>query len=361
MTNITTIKTSDDTTIKYTKDGITEYANPGVGAITAGILIGNMANAIASKAVCGAICNKIFQKMQGVSLSPEESDSIFSAAKKALTQSGLQSKGTEIVIAGENSVTDWHPNVKNPIIKNYKNNQIKVAENVVKEGKNAYFVPGANKILLPPRGKGFSGLGTFHEIGHAMNFNIGKVGKFLQKARCLSILALPISLIALYKTNAPDDESKGVVDKTTTFIKQNAGKLTFASLMPVVAEEGLATIKGNKLAKNLLNPSLLRKTQKLTGLAFFTYLSLAICSSLGVALAVKIKDKIASKEIIDYNKHFDIDKNGKIDDSEKEAKEKYINGRKAEQKKLFEQFDINKNGQIDPEEASAMEAFLCEG
>ena len=46
---ITTIKTSDKTSIKYTSEGITEYTEPGIGAILGGAWVGGMANTMASE------------------------------------------------------------------------------------------------------------------------------------------------------------------------------------------------------------------------------------------------------------------------------------------------------------------------
>ncbi|MBQ2611149.1 hypothetical protein IJF81_02015, partial [bacterium] len=85
-----------------------------------------------------------------------------------------------------------------------------------------------------------------------MNANLSKFGKILQKCRPMALLAIPVSQIALWKTKkAPGEEPKNGLDKTTTFIKNNAGKLTFLAFLPTLLEEGLASVKGNKLAKKL--------------------------------------------------------------------------------------------------------------
>ncbi len=164
-------------------------------------------------------------------------------------------------------------------------------------GKNAFFLAEINKVLIPKEGLALS---AFHELGHAMNANLSTAAKILQKSRCLSLLTLPIVLIALFKTKkAEGEESKNKLDKATDFVKNNAGKLTFATLMPTIIEEGLASIKGGKAAKKMLSPELFRKISKSNLYGFSTYLALAVLSSVGLALGVKLKDKIAHKEKVE--------------------------------------------------------------
>lgn len=135
-----------------------------------------------------------------------------------------------------------------------------------------------------------------------MNANLSKFGKILQKCRPMALLAIPVSLIALWKTKkAPGEEPKNGLDKTTTFIKNNAGKLTFLAFLPTLLEEGLASVKGNKLAKKLLNPELAKKVAKTNALGFSSYALLATLSGLGVYLGTKVKDAIASKKLVEQN------------------------------------------------------------
>lgn len=132
-----------------------------------------------------------------------------------------------------------------------------------------------------------------------MNANLSKVGKILQKCRHLSLLAMPIAAIALFKTKkAPGEKTENQIGKATNFVKNNAGKLTFLAWLPTVVEEGLATFKGNKAAKQLLDSDLAKKVAKTNALGFSTYLLSAVLSSVGIYAAKKVKDKIAApKEI----------------------------------------------------------------
>ena len=142
-------------------------------------------------------------------------------------------------------------------------------------------------------------LAGFHEAGHAMNANLSKVGRFLQNCRKAPLLSMPIAAIALLKTKkAPGEEPTSKTDKATTFIKENAGKLTFAAWLPVLAEEGLATLKGNKFAKQLLNPELAKKVVKTNAYGYSSYLLAAVLSGVGICAGTKVKDAIASKKEI---------------------------------------------------------------
>ena len=357
---VTTIKTSDNTTIKYTPDGdIKEYSAPGIGAILGGVWLGSTANSIVSKGVTPRISSAIMNKVSSLTLSQAEEKSIFAGGQKALEVSGVKDLGVKVLRAGKTGITDWYPKQKAGKWKSLKNMITSMMESTVEEGKNAFFSPDVNKVVIPPKGKGALQLSVFHEIGHSMNFNTSKIGKLLQKGRLLGLLALPIGLIALWKTkDTSDEKTNSIVDKSTDFVKDNAGKLTFATFLPTLIEEGMASIKGNKLAKNILKPQLASKVAKCNGIAYLTYLTAAVMAGLGMWAAVSVKDKIASKNQIDYNKHFDFDGDGSLSTSEKAAKETYVNGRKDEQKRLFEQFDINKNGKLEKEEIEAMKAFL---
>lgn len=139
---------------------------------------------------------------------------------------------------------------------------------------------------------------SFHEMGHALNASGGKLIKSLVIGRHIAKkgfipLILAIGLLKNKKQNG--EEANGIIDKTTTFIKDNAGKLTFAALFPMLAEEGLASIRGAQIAKKVLDPKLLKIVNRNNFLAWTTYLAGALITTGAVTLAVKIRDKIAQK------------------------------------------------------------------
>ena len=106
----------------------------------------------------------------------------------------------------------------------------------------------------------------FHELGHAMNANLSKIGKFLQKSRPVSMY-LPV-LLALYgactrKAKPKNEDGKlNGAQKTHNFVRDNAGKLAFLASVPMLLEEGMATVKGQKFANKLLKPELANRVLK---------------------------------------------------------------------------------------------------
>ena len=169
----------------------------------------------------------------------------------------------------------------------------KIIQTVAKV-KNAFYYPITkdiviNQVKFPAA--------SFHEMGHAMNATGSKLMKTLAVGRHVSaLIGVPLILaVGFLKPKKKDGEKpKGVFDKTTTFIKSNAGKLTFLALIPTIAEEGIASIRGGKLAKKVLNPGLLKKLNKNNTLAWSTYLAGTLLISGFAAFSVKIRDIAAS-------------------------------------------------------------------
>ena len=152
-----------------------------------------------------------------------------------------------------------------------------------------------------PEGNKLS-LAGFHEAGHAMNANLNTATKILQKSRKLSVLALPLIAVALLKNpKAEGEKPQGAWDKTTTFIKDHIGVLASATMLPTVAEEALATIRGNQFAKKLLSPELAKKVVKNNAYALTTYAALAALIGLGAHFGVKAKDAIVNSKKKEQN------------------------------------------------------------
>ena len=262
------------------------------------------------------VAPKLMQKMSKISqdLTADEFNSVQKAIAETIESTGLSRKGVSIltatadnmdevtkVMAKEfeaNTITKYLPKV-------LKDMQSSITGSTVAKGQNAFYTMASKKIVVP-EGKALA-LSVFHEMGHAANANLSKFGKALQKCRPLTILAVPISLIALWKTKkAPGDEPKGPAGKATTFIKEHAGALTFATFIPMLLEEGLATLKGNKFAKGLsqlgnavITPEIAKKVAKSNALGFATYLGLAALSSIGIYAGTKVKDAIAKPKPIE--------------------------------------------------------------
>lgn len=175
--------------------------------------------------------------------------------------------------------------------KAFKETQLKSCQSAVQDGKNAFYAFATKKIVLPSDNK--LPLAAFHEMGHAMNANFGTASKVLQKLRCSNILTFPILMLAILKNRKNDGEKpEGAADKAATFVKDNAGKLAFAAWLPLLLEEGIATGKGNALAKKVLSPELAKKAAKSNAFAYATYIIGAAAEVIGVLAAKTIRDKI---------------------------------------------------------------------
>ena len=141
----------------------------------------------------------------------------------------------------------------------------------------------------------------FHEIGHAFNANNSTFWRTVQKMKKHS---LPIAgYIALYcaltKKAVPKKEgnmelTKG--QKVKNFIRENSGKLAFIATLPMLVEEGMASIRGNGWAKEFLSPDLAKKVSKHNKFAYITYLATAAGFALSAYAARKVKDYFVDKK-----------------------------------------------------------------
>lgn len=232
------------------------------------------------------------------------------ALNNALKNSGAADKGVKIVDYAGKQVSKTHAyDLLSKIYKKIARGEAKpsdlkikrifnkIIHNEIKLGNNAGFDPKLNKVFINTDKLGLAG---FHEIGHSINKNLSKFWHGMQKLRMPGMIAAGvIGTIAVFKRKKVEgEEPKNIIDKTTTFIKNNAGKLTLLSFVPIVAEELKATARGNKLAKQLLSPELAKKVAKCNAFGAATYVLTAGLTALAAVLGSKIRDSIAKpKEI----------------------------------------------------------------
>ena len=212
-------------------------------------------------------------------------------AEQAIKDTGLAAKGINIQY------------LKEPAIKAKGFFPVKNIIKQIEQGFNAAYFPlgipnklGANTILMSEKGVPFL---AFHEIGHAMNFNLSKASKTLYYvAKFLPQLAPLIALYGIFTKKSENEDGKELTkgQKVNNFIRNNAGKLAFGAMVPQLIEEGLATIKGQKLANKMLSPELAKKVLKGNATCYLTYLLSAIGIGLATWGAVKIKDKLVERK-----------------------------------------------------------------
>lgn len=282
-----------------------QYIAPGVGLTTAGYFVGSMASGaidrVASQAICTPIMTHGFKYNKGV-----DSNVIRNALEKALETTGMKDKG--ITIKDYSGCKSSDVKSRDRLIKEFLVRIIKRKEKVsisdfvkadsieqIKLGGNALYVDKTIHANI-----GNSGFMAFHELGHAINENGSKLWKLVQRSRNLSSFALlTLPMIAMCKRKKVEGEKPtGTIDKVTTFIKENVGKLTTLAFVPAIVEEFKATARGNKLAKELLSPELASKVAKCNKMGGLTYIILGISAGIGAFMANKIKDAIAKPELI---------------------------------------------------------------
>ena len=254
-----------------------------IGAIVGSSMVSGMLAPIVSSTILPAM------KKNG-QLPQDTIDTIQNGAKQAVEETGLKDKGVRIRFLDKLTITQ---SLKNkPFLKSVLDGMY---IDQVRAGNNAFFAPSdiafkdngvkkvylkKNSIVMPK--KDISGA-VYHEIGHAMNFHYSKLGKVLQKMRPVAMFAP--GLIALYGACSKKNDSKA-----NNFVRDNAGLLAFASTIPMLAEEGMATYKGQKLADKILSKELAANVLKGNKTAYCSYALSAIFGGLTAFAAVKIKD-----------------------------------------------------------------------
>jgi hypothetical protein len=165
----------------------------------------------------------------------------------------------------------------------------------VRKGDNAAYAFITNKIFMPQKGLFFA---VFHEMGHAMTQNFGTITKYIERASIpAKFLPIIIGLFAIFTRTkqATKEKELSSTDKFTNFVRNNAGKLAFLSFTPVLISEFFASYRGEKLAKKVLSPDLMKRMGKFHKLAFSTYLASGLIGGAATAFAVKVKDYVYIK------------------------------------------------------------------
>lgn len=157
-------------------------------------------------------------------------------------------------------------------------------------GKNACFITRTGQVLVNKDKMAFS---TFHELGHAMNATGKGLGKFLAKSRATALFAPLILATGLLKNKPQKSTEQNQTKKNFfDFVKENCGILTTLCCVPTILEEGLASIKGAKLAKPYLDKDMVKKLNIMNAKAWSSYVCGAILAGLFVKAGVMVRDKI---------------------------------------------------------------------
>ena len=167
--------------------------------------------------------------------------------------------------------------------------------NTYKLGQNAGYSPN-NKVLINLDKRG---LAIFHELGHAMNFHEHGFLNLLQKSRKHLIKIPTLLFIISCLTRKPiEGEKQGTINKIRNFIKNNIGKLTLLSFIPIIIEEFAATLKGNNLAKQVCTPKTAQKVARSNRLAGITYILTGVLLGISAYLGNKVATHITTPKNI---------------------------------------------------------------
>ena len=263
-----------------------------VGGSIAGALTGSYVVPLMSAPIGVGVINKM-HKMNDLPVDTVQL--IHNAAERAINDAGLAEHGVKIKYIPEvkpESLYDKIMGLLNPIKGvEHGNNAFAVIDN-----KAVYMGLEKGAIHMPENKLSST---VFHEIGHQMNANLSKIGPILQKCRPISMYAPAIlALYGAFTQKSEPQNGKDLTDgqKAKNFVRNNIGKLVFISTLPMLIEEGMASIKGNKLAKKVLSEDMAKMVGKGNSIAYLSYLASAIFASLGAWAAVKIKDKAIEKK-----------------------------------------------------------------
>ncbi len=173
----------------------------------------------------------------------------------------------------------------------------------VRCGKNASFNWGIGnkKVYINTK----NGMHMFpHELGHAMNHRIlGEDGQRIvygvlrnrKVSRYMIRTALLASLLINNKKERKNNDSDNIIIRGVNFIKDNSAKLAFLALTPLVIEEGMASVHGQRMAKKYFNKDVMKYITKSHLHSFTSYLKLPVTACIAMYSAKKARDYVCQK------------------------------------------------------------------
>ena len=171
----------------------------------------------------------------------------------------------------------------------------------ISEGRNAVFMPSTNQIIV---NREKLPLSIFHEMGHAFNFNNSKLWKAIQKGGIMGKNFAPLMILLpafTKKEVAAEGEELTKKQKIKNGIRESSPFIASGLMIPTLLEEGKASLRANKWAKELLDPKHAKFVTKKNALAYSTYVIVALGLGLATYTAKKVKDHFDEKKAIKMN------------------------------------------------------------
>lgn len=233
-------------------------------------------------------------KLPSSKLNSSQIQQLKDAADEFISSTGLKNKGVQI----------FQPKNINDITGTFK--KIAKGENACflqKDLKDIYgnIIHKKNSILINMEKIPTA---AFHEIGHAFNNNKSKFWNIMQKMRMPGmVLASAIALFAAFTKEAKPEDGQELTkaQKVKNAVRKNSGKLAFASMIPMLLEEGMASIRGCKFANKVLSKDLAKKVLHTNLLGYCSYIGAAVAAGITAFAATKIKDNIMHKQELKQN------------------------------------------------------------
>ncbi len=260
-----------------------------------------------SKRIVGAVAFSTVPKILAIPLKIPIAKGV-SKIQKQLSQSEIRTVNTAIdnvlykaTLLGKKGVTIENYNKIPP---NHSSFPDKIYElfnlgSQIAKGENAGFINkegSAKNTILVNRNK--APMLTFHELGHAFNFNDSTFWKSVQKTRKSPVVLASIFALTPTLTKEEKPQKEKALTKTQK-IKNNIRKmspfLAFISMLPILSEEMMASIRGYSWAKSLLDKNLSKKVLKTNVVIYTSYLLSALGFSLMAAVGKKVKDNSQTK------------------------------------------------------------------
>ncbi len=229
--------------------------------------------------------NSIFKKMFNVAknLNEEEIKTLNGSIDRILAREDL-SKSIQIKnITSKTSLSDF---LKPPLtIQNLQ--QVQQGSNAFFDGGNAVYV---NRELAPNL--------IFHELGHAHNNKFSVFSrKMLRFYKASQVAPFVIAFLSLFLNEEKPKEGKELTkfQKIKNTVRKTLPFLAASASLPMLIEEGRATLKANKWVRELFTPELAKKVTRGYKFGFLTYLAIPTSAFLISFLGMKYKDFVASE------------------------------------------------------------------
>ncbi len=267
-------------------------------------------------------CYKNFMSMMG-KIHSENSDVIFKEADRMLKESGIEQKGFQGIKIGK-SVETYKKDLQSTYkkastykkIKMYSVEKLGILANIPyaligkidKNLENHMATMLRLGVYCPMNNSIYSEFGSslLHESGHAINSNKNFFTKIPRKAALASsVLLIPLAILtAMFhkkrndNLNNSQNSNKSRLEKIKDFTKNHIGLTVAVLSLPLLAEEGMATLRAVNFAKKseLLTETAKKTHSKILGIAFGTYIAQVALLSTMAKTSVWIKNKIAGNK-----------------------------------------------------------------